>query len=147
LKWRKALITFVVAATGVAPAARSAENIAEVQDFHGKILVNKGKGFEAALIGSPLKTGDRILISDKSAVTISFLKAGCAALLEKPSVFKVTKSAPCGGELISNSISGAPIAAPLGAGLGAGVGVGTAIPVVGWGATLVLTPILPASLP
>jgi hypothetical protein len=151
LGWPKTLIAVLVVATVLAPPAQSAENFAQIQAIHGKVLVNKGKGFEAALADTSLNIGDRVLIGAKSGVTIGYVKAGCTATLEKPSVFKVTKSAPCGGELISNSISGAPIVPPIGGGFSAaalGAGAGAGIPAVGWGVAIVLTPILPpASLP
>jgi hypothetical protein len=150
LGWPKNLITLVAAAVVLALPAQAAENFAVVQALHGKVLLNKGKGFAAAIANTPLNIGDRVLVSDKSTVTINYLKAGCLTTLDKPSVFKVGTSAPCSGELLSSTISGAPIVPPIGGGFGAaaiGAGAGAGIPVVGWGVSIVLTPIPPASLP
>lgn len=134
----------------LAPGAQAGEDFAQIQAFKGKVLINGGQGFEPAVADTSLKLGDKVLISTKSSITINYLKAGCLTTFENPSLVKITKTAPCNGELISNSISTAPIVAPIGAGLGAaaaGAGAGAGIPLVGWGVALVIDPIMPASLP
>lgn len=134
----------------LSPTAKAGEDFAQIQAFTGKILINGGQGFEQAVAATPLKKGDRVLISAKSSITIHYLTAGCLTTFKTPSLVKIAKTAPCEGELISNSIGTAPIVAPIGAGISAaaaGTGAAAGIPLVGWGVALVLDPIIPASLP
>ena len=137
----------MVTALVTAVPALAAESFAQIAALRGKVLVSKGKGFEPATTETHLNIGDRVLISDKSAVTISFRQAGCQATLEKPAVFKVSKSVPCGGELILNTASGAPIVAPVAGAFGLGAGAAVGVPAVGWGVAMFITPIKAASSP
>jgi hypothetical protein len=76
-----------------ASVAMAAQSVAVVQNVSGKVLVNKGKGFVPATGALQLGAGDRLLVGKDSTATISY--AECAVSLAKPSVFTVTKVAPC----------------------------------------------------
>jgi hypothetical protein len=138
-----------VAIFGVSQSAViAAENFAKIQSFQGKVLVNRGQGFAPAQALMTLKIGDRVLVSHKSSVSVSYSAAGCSAVVDRPSLFKISKATPCGTELISSTLSGAPLVAPIvGVGMFGSVAGAVALPAVGWGVTQVLSPYVAASLP
>ena len=90
----KKTLVYVLSAVLLASTIIAAQaGIAQLGDAHGKVLVNHGKGFVAVTGAADLNIGDRIMIGDQSFATVSF--AGCTVSLSEPTVFTVTKNAPC----------------------------------------------------
>ncbi len=118
--------------------------VANLLDVTGKILVGRGQGF-VALSESTLKVGDHVFVGDKSSAIVAY--AGCTVKLYKPTVFVVSKAAPClqganstqiGSVIISPAVDNAP------GGSGGGLSpLGTAalvgLPIVVGGGLLLLT--------
>ncbi len=84
------LMASLIATVSVAQAANS---VAVIGDASGKVMVNSGKGFVPVKGSFALGAGDKVLVGENSFATISY--AECAVSLSKPTVFSVTKTAPC----------------------------------------------------
>jgi hypothetical protein len=101
-------------------SAHAAAGVAQLDQVRGKVLVNHGKGFVAAVASMPLNPGDRIMVAEDSSATIHYAAADCSISLAPASVVTVKKAAPCApGEVVgaADSVlvtptlgSGAPIA-------------------------------------
>ena len=119
---------YILSSVGIMCSSAIAErNIAQVQTFQGKVLINQGKGFSVAKIGSTLKPGDKILISNESSAIVAY-ENGCQVSISEPKVLTVTKAAPCPAGARIASV-GSNFAAPV-----AGGGGGLPPPVIGIGA-------------
>ena len=89
---RKILIGSFAFMGTVTLAAAAEAPIANLSDANGKILVDQGQGFVGSA-GQDLKAGDRVFIGDKSSAVVAY--AACTVKLDKPTVFVVSKAAPC----------------------------------------------------
>lgn len=119
---------FIISLAGLMYSSALAEvNFAQMQSFHGKVLVNQGKGFNAAKVGLTLKPGDRILIGTESTAIVAF-ENGCQVSISEPKVLTITKAAPCPAGAKIASV-GSNFAAPV-----AGGGGGFPPPIIGIGA-------------
>ena len=108
---RKALILVGSLGLFIAPAVADAD-LAILQTFKGKVLVNQGLGFQTTMVGTTLKIGDQILIGKAGTAVVSF-NNGCEITVSEPKVFVVPKTAPCkAGEKIADIADGfvAPVA-------------------------------------
>jgi hypothetical protein len=123
---RNALSTVV--AVGLMCSAAIAEvNVAQVQSFQGKVLINQGKGFSLATKGLTLKPGDKILVSKEASAIVAYSN-GCQVSISEPKVLTVAKAAPCPANAKVASV-GSDFATPV-----AGGGGGLPPPVIGIGA-------------
>lgn len=102
-------------------------NVAQIQSFQGKVLVNQGQGFNLVTNGMTLKPSDKILISKKSSAIVAYAN-GCQVSISEPKVLTIVKTAPCpaNGKIAS---VGSDFATPV-----AGGGGGLPPPVIGIGA-------------
>ena len=83
----------------------AASMVATVGDFHGKVLVNQGKGFVPVSGPLSLKAGDTVMVGEESFATVSYSE--CSVALTSPTVFSVSEKAPCAkGEKVA-SVAGA----------------------------------------
>ncbi len=75
--------------------ASASAQAASLSGASGEVFVNAAKGFAAVAEDQAvdLKPGDKILVRENSFVTVSF--KDCAVALSQPTVFTVTKKAPC----------------------------------------------------
>jgi hypothetical protein len=79
--------------------AYAAENpVAVLSDVSGKVLVNQGEGFVAAVGDIQLFAGDRVMVGDQSFAVVSY--KDCAVSMDKPSMTTVSKEA-CEAAVIS----------------------------------------------
>lgn len=69
-------------------------DFAVIQSLHGKVLINHGKGFVAALDGAVLSPGDQIMVSNKSDAVVAFGN-GCQVTIAEPKLMTLGKTAPC----------------------------------------------------
>ena len=129
---RKAL--FLVGSLGLSvsttfiSSAMAEPNFAQIQSVQGKILVNQGRGFVAALGGLALKPGDKIMVGQESSATFKYSN-GCEVSVSEPKILTVAKSAPCiAGDKIASV--GSSFATPVAGGGGGGL----LPPVIGIGA-------------
>ncbi len=74
-------------------SAQAANNVANLQKFQGKVLVNHGQGFARVSLNTGLNVGDQVLVGDDASAVITF--ESCTVNIAKSTVFKVTKTAPC----------------------------------------------------
>jgi hypothetical protein len=82
-------------------SVQAASMVAQVGDFHGKVLVNQGEGFVPVSGPLALKAGDTVMIGEESFATVSYNE--CAVSLTEPTVFTVGEKAPCAkGEKIAS---------------------------------------------
>ncbi len=85
---------------GFATSAMAA-GIATIDAVDGKVLVNRGAGYEAVASGTLLNAGDKVMVGDKSSAVISYLAAQCSVSAEASSLVTVSAKAPCKkGEVI-----------------------------------------------
>lgn len=134
---RKILIGSFAFMVTVTLAAAAEAPIANLSDANGKILVDQGQGFVASA-GQDLKAGDRVFIGDKSSAVVAY--AACTVKLDKPTVFVVSKAAPCLQGSNSTQI-GSVIISPAydpGAGSGGILGSGGTGPIVLVGSLLAI---------
>ncbi len=82
--------------------------VAQVGDFHGKVLVNQGKGFFPVSGPLALKVGDKIMVGEQSFATVSYNE--CSVALSSPTVFSVGEKAPCAKGQNMAAVDGAFIA-------------------------------------
>jgi hypothetical protein len=119
---------FIVVAAGLLCSAAIAEvNVAQVQSFQGKVLINQGNGFNLAANGLSLKPGDKILVSKEASAIVTYAN-GCQVSISEPKVLTVSKAAPCPAGAKIASV-GSNFATPV-----AGGGGGLPPPVIGIGA-------------
>jgi hypothetical protein len=82
-------------------SVQAATSVAQVGNFHGKVLVNQGKGFVPVSGALSLKAGDAVMIGEESFATVSYNE--CTVSLSEPTVFTVGEAAPCAkGEKIAS---------------------------------------------
>jgi hypothetical protein len=121
---RKKSIFLAVLAGVVLPAsAQAAAPFALIQAVHGKVLVNKGDGYQPVSADMAISVGDRLLISQNSDVTLSYVSAGCSSSLSAPAVLKVAAAVPCKTGANGNSATGST---SIGSVSGAATGVPSA---------------------
>jgi len=104
---------------------------ATLQDFSGKVLMNKGEGLVSGKAGAALVDGDRIVTLDKASARIVFAD-GCTVTLEENNIFVINAELGCkalpvastGAAAAAGGMSGTT-AALIGAGvLGLGLALG-----------------------
>jgi hypothetical protein len=89
-------------------SVKAASSVAQMGDFHGKVLVNQGKGFVPVAGPLALQAGDTVMIGEESSATVSYNQ--CSVALTSPTVFTVGEKAPCAkGEKVA-SVQGVFIA-------------------------------------
>ena len=66
-----------------------------IENFSGKVLVNKGKGYVRPKQGMTLRNGDRLFIGDRSAVSLNDIESGCMVDYSAPTVIKIGDDIPC----------------------------------------------------
>ena len=91
-------------ALGVSAPAFAASGVANITSAEGKVLLNAGKGFEPVSGPVALKVGDKILLGKDGFATVAF--KDCAVSLDKPTVFTVTKNAPCSKDQLAGLEAG-----------------------------------------
>ena len=124
---RKAL--FIIGSMGLCVSSVMAEpNFAQMQSVQGKVLINQGKGFVAALSGLALKPGDKILVGMQASAVVTY-QNGCEVSVSEPKVFKIAKTAPCEAGAKTASV-GQSFASPVASSGGGGLPP----PVIGVGA-------------
>lgn len=90
------LVGMVLAASmalGLSGTAFAASGVASLTSSEGKVLLNAGEGFVPVSGPVALNVGDKIMLGKDGFVTVAF--KDCAVSLDKPTVFTVTKEAPC----------------------------------------------------
>ncbi len=101
------LVGMLVAASlalGVSASAFAASGIATLSSAEGKVLLNAGKGFVPVTGPVALKVGDKVLLGKDGFATVAF--KDCAVSLDKPTVFTVTKNAPCAKDQLAGLEAG-----------------------------------------
>lgn len=91
-------------ALGVSAPAYAASGIANITTAEGKVLLNAGKGFVPVSGPVALKVGDKVLLGKGGFATVAF--KDCAVALDKPTVFTVTKNAPCSKDQLAGLEAG-----------------------------------------
>lgn len=91
-------------ALGVSGSAFAASGIADITSAEGKVLLNAGEGFVPVSGPVALKVGDKVLLGKGGFATVSF--KDCAVSLDKPTVFTVTKNAPCSKDQLAGLEAG-----------------------------------------
>jgi hypothetical protein len=100
-------VGMLVAATlalGVSASAFAASGVANITSAEGKVLVNAGKGFVPVTGPAALKVGDKVMLGKGGFATVAF--KDCAVSLDKPTVFTVTKNAPCAKDQLAGLEAG-----------------------------------------
>jgi hypothetical protein len=93
MKLATALLFF--SALGIAGQAMAQRTeAATLQEFNGKVLVNKGNGLVFVKPGTALADGDRIVTLDKSGASIVF-SDGCAVTLDENKIFVINAELGC----------------------------------------------------
>jgi hypothetical protein len=93
--FKKLMIGCVLAYGLLANAAYGSTAFALIQAVKGKVLVNKGNGYEQVSADMAINIGDSLLISRNSSVTLNYVSGGCSSSLSSPSLVKVGASVPC----------------------------------------------------
>jgi hypothetical protein len=82
--------------------AFSAPKVAEIISTNGKVLVNRGVGFQPAESFAALGAGDKIMVGVDSSAVIVYSFGGCSVTLSPASLTTVPAKAPCGrGEQVA----------------------------------------------
>jgi hypothetical protein len=93
----------------VSASVQAATMVAQVGNFHGKVLVNQGEGFVPVSGPLSLKAGDTVMVGEESFATVTYNNK-CSVALSSPTVLSVTDKAPCAkGENVA-AIDGAFVA-------------------------------------
>jgi hypothetical protein len=90
-----------------------AAGVAKIDTVAGKVLVNRGAGYEAVASGTLLNAGDKVMVGDKSSATISYFSAKCSVSAQASSLLTVGDVAPCKkGEVVGavDSVFAIPVA-------------------------------------
>ncbi len=110
----------VAAFTVVAPAAAAPGGIALLTELRGAVLVDTGEGFARVSEDVRLKMGDRVMVTDNGAATLSY-GTDCSFPLQSPSVITIEETV-CAtatqGETGGGEFSPLLMAAPIGGSLG-----------------------------
>ena len=79
-------------AAGVAQA-----NVSPVQltDAQGKVLVNKGSGYNPVGVGELLKLGDSLFVGEEASATILYIEDDCKWEVPPGSVLVIETPSPC----------------------------------------------------
>jgi hypothetical protein len=85
---------FALASMAMIVTAQAAAPIASLGQFHGKVLVNHGKGFEAVAGLVSLNVGDQVMVGAEGAAVISYV-TGCDVSVNQPKVVTIGSKAPC----------------------------------------------------
>jgi hypothetical protein len=83
--------TLAVAETTVAPRKAAAE----ITFSSGKVLLNQGEGFVAAVPETPLAVGDKLMVGEGAQAEIVYAETGCKLTLNEKSVVTITAQPPC----------------------------------------------------
>jgi hypothetical protein len=75
----------------------AAPGAARIFDIDGKVLVNRGAGFELLRETASLKTGDRIFVRKDGSATVRYLASDCEIMLTGSSMTTIDEKGPCGG--------------------------------------------------
>jgi hypothetical protein len=82
-------------------SVNAASMVAQVGDFHGKVMVNQGEGFVPVSGPLALKAGDAVMVGEESFATVSYNE--CSVALSAATVFTVGEAAPCAkGEKVAS---------------------------------------------
>lgn len=105
----------VIAAVVVASSAVSAlaAGVAKIDAVDGKVLINRGAGYEVVASGTLLNAGDKVMVGDKASALISYLGAQCSISAEASSLVTISTKAPCKkGEVMgaAQSVFATPVA-------------------------------------
>lgn len=92
----------------VSASVQAATSIAQVGNFHGKVLVNQGKGYQPLVGPLALKAGDSVMVGEESFATVSY--NDCTVSLSEPTVFTVGEAAPCAKGAKVAAVEGAFVA-------------------------------------
>lgn len=92
-------LVFAAASVVLSGAAVAGASVAQIDNAHGKVLINQGKGFVPVTGLMSLNAGDKIMVGEQSFATVSY--GECTVSLSSPTVFSVSAKAPCiaGAEL------------------------------------------------
>jgi hypothetical protein len=115
---KKFIASVVSAAFLIATVAPSlaASPIAKATGLQGKVLVNHGKGFEVATGSVFLNAGDRLMVGEKSSVTVNYLNVKCTVSATNSTVLTVAAVAPCKSGTVVGSVDNVfatPVADPV----------------------------------
>ena len=79
---------------------------AELVRVEGKVSISRGDSFEPASQGMMLRSGDKVLVGERSSASLLYAEPGCVFEVAPASVVTVTESAPCvTGESVSQGES------------------------------------------
>jgi hypothetical protein len=78
-------------------AAPAAPGAARISDIDGKVLVNRGEGFELLRQSVSLKVGDRIFVKKGGSATVRYLASDCEVMLSELSMTTIDEKGPCTG--------------------------------------------------
>ncbi len=87
---------------------------AQLDSFSGKVLINRGDGFESAGQLAQLKAGDKLMVSQSGQATLAF--QSCHVTFTGANLYTVPAIRPCasGGDIaIANGVFVTPVAAPV----------------------------------
>jgi hypothetical protein len=102
MSFKRVFGAMVLSLAMVSASVQAATSVAQVGNFHGKVLVNQGKGFVPVSGSLALKAGDAIMVGSESFATVSYNE--CTVSLSEPTVFTVGEAAPCAkGEKIASA--------------------------------------------
>ena len=119
------LLASTLVATG--QAAAQGTGAATLQDFNGKVLMNKGDGLVSGKAGAALKDGDRIVTLEKSGAKIVFAD-GCTVTLEENNIFVINAELGCKALPVASTGAAGGVSGTTAALIGAGVlGLGLAL--------------------
>ena len=92
-------ISFAVLGLTVCVQAETAAQLdtfaATVATTDGKVLVNRGQGFVAALPQNALAVGDQIMVGGESQAVLVYGKAGCRVTLNANTLLRIAAKPPC----------------------------------------------------
>ena len=69
----KRLIAILIFVGAIVDPVLANQPEAQIEAVTGKVMVNSGNGFVIGLADADLRAGDRVLISQKSSVTVNYL--------------------------------------------------------------------------
>ena len=132
--------------------------IAHFGFMSGKVLLNSGHGFNAALATDNLRVGDRVLVGKDSLVTVVFDQANCSVSYSSATVISVPTNAPCkSGDTVADAgglfvlpVNGGAVVGSVVGGLApetVGLATSATIFLTAAGTTLTQAPPQPVSVP
>jgi hypothetical protein len=98
----KSAILIGAVVLGLAAGAVQAETTAVGQKItaqivmaKGKVLLNHGTGFVAAVAQTPLTVGDQLMVGNESSAELFYAASGCALTVSAGTLLRITADAPC----------------------------------------------------